>query len=204
MAAGSAGWWMTRRHPTGRPTLFRSRRLAAKMYGVGAVAIVAGAALVGSWATFGTAASTLGGTATFEQSNTPITGTNLPSTTQFDLVLPANAACSENGTHGALYYSFLVPSGTNLGTLTFHTFPPQADQGTALAGSGGFLAAGTPGLTPSGLISPQYASGLEMAYLIAPGGLAVSATASNPVLPSGTALIAQGATSANYVAGIAC
>ena len=69
-------------------------------------------------------ASTLNGTATIVS---PGTTTPLPSGGSADLFgisLPAQAACEgDTATHGYHVYSYLVPQGTNLSTVTFTTHP---------------------------------------------------------------------------------
>ena len=150
-----------------------------------------------------------GGTATLDQTGTttPLaTGTQLSSTTAFDVDLPSGAVCSLSGGAGGTYITFLVPAGTNLAALT-DTDNSEAeavgvlDQGAALATSGGFKPFDGAENTPAGGISSADITDFEMAFLISPSGLSVSGT--QLPLP-GTALIPSGQTSANYEAGLAC
>src|SRR3984957_11486805 len=68
-------------------------------------------------------ASTLNGTATItDASLNPLSSGG--STTQFSLPLPANAACTgHTATGGYHVYSYLVPQGTDITTITFTTHP---------------------------------------------------------------------------------
>jgi hypothetical protein len=68
-------------------------------------------------------ASTLNGTATItDASLNPLSSGG--STTQFSVVLPANAACTgDTATGGYHVYSYLVPQGTDVTTLTFTSHP---------------------------------------------------------------------------------
>jgi len=88
--------------------------------------------------------------------------------------------------------------------LTFQDFIGQADQGTGLTNASGFLAFVGPSNSPPGLIDPEYATDMEMAPLVdaAIGKLTVTGTQLGT--SSGSALIATGQTTANYLAGIAC
>jgi len=132
---------------------------------------------------------------------TPLTGTNLASSTQFDLHLPANAACSYPGSTGEQFISFLVPEGTNLSALTYSKFPPQADQGTAplLANSQAFPPETSASNSPAGLITPSYLSDVEWDLLIDDGF-----TVQGTQLPTGKALIPTGHNTAQYEVGVAC
>jgi hypothetical protein len=90
--------------------------LVALTMGVGTAGLVA--------ATSGTAsASTLNGVATIESaSGTALTSGG--STTQFTLGLPAGAACTgDTATGGYHIYSYLVPLGTALSSVTFIQHP---------------------------------------------------------------------------------
>jgi hypothetical protein len=167
--------------------------------GFGTVAVALGVSLLAANAASAAPTANAGGPATFS-----VTGTNLPSATVFNLNLPTGSVCANPGSTGALYASFLVPAGTDLTSLTYKTFPPQADQGTALTftGTGGFLTLSGPANSPAGQIDPLYATQLAMAPLVSSsvGKLTVSGTE----LPAGVALIPTGQTSANWEAGIAC
>jgi hypothetical protein len=177
--------------------LRRTLRRAASV-GFGALALGLGGSMLAATTASASPNANVGGNASFS-----VSGTNLASTTVFNLSLPSGAACSDSGPDGGQYVSFLVPATTDLTSLTFHDFPGQADQGTGLiTSSGSYLAQTNADATPAGQIDPDYAFGLEMAPLVNPsdGGLTVSGTE----LPTGTALIPTGQTSANYEAGIAC
>jgi hypothetical protein len=67
--------------------------------------------------------STLDGVATTTNTTlSPLTSGG--STTQFSVVLPANAACTgDTATGGYHVYSYLVPQGTNIPTVTFTSHP---------------------------------------------------------------------------------
>ncbi|HTZ09228.1 MAG TPA: hypothetical protein VMB72_09150 [Acidimicrobiales bacterium] len=68
-------------------------------------------------------ASTLGGTATItDPSLTPLSSGG--STTLFSVTLPTDAACSgDTATDGYHVYSYLVPEGTEITSITFSTHP---------------------------------------------------------------------------------
>jgi hypothetical protein len=70
-------------------------------------------------------AATLNGVATIAVAADPAQAlTSGGSTTQFTVALPANAACSgDTATDGYHVYSYLVPEGTNLSTVTFVNSP---------------------------------------------------------------------------------
>jgi hypothetical protein len=140
----------------------------------------------------------VGGPAVFS-----VSGTNLPSNTLFNLTLPHQAACSAEGGTGELYYSFLVPAGTDLTQLTYLNLPPQPDEGTGLiTANGDYLPSLNPANGPPGQIDPLYGSALEMAPLVDTAVTELTLTGTE--LPLGAALIPAGQTSADWVAGVAC
>jgi hypothetical protein len=69
-------------------------------------------------------ASTLNGIATIANPTTLAFLTSGASTTPFTVTLPSLAACDgDTATHGYHVYSYLVPSGTNLSSVTFQSSP---------------------------------------------------------------------------------
>jgi len=105
---------MTRNHPTHRPITRYSRWAVLLPASCVLVALAAGTA----------GASTVDGVATVSPpgATTPLTSGG--SQTQFGLTLPALAACDgDTATHGYHIYSYLVPEGTNLSSLTFGSHP---------------------------------------------------------------------------------
>ncbi len=69
-------------------------------------------------------ASTLNGVATVASPGTTTALTSGASDTQFTIVLPAGAACSGDTANGGYHiYSYLVPAGTALSTVTFNQHP---------------------------------------------------------------------------------
>jgi hypothetical protein len=69
-------------------------------------------------------ASTLNGVATVADPGTTTALTSGGSDTQFTLVLPAGAACSgDTATGGYHIYSYLIPEGTALSSVTFNQHP---------------------------------------------------------------------------------
>ena len=114
-------------HNPSRPAP-RSRRTGASGAArVGLTGLLAALTTLGTLVLAGAtpaSASTLGGSASIAS---PGTTTNLPggaSTTPFTVSLPAQAACdADTATHGYHVYSYLVPQGTSLSSVTFEGFP---------------------------------------------------------------------------------
>jgi len=84
-----------------RPPRWRDRPRARAMYASAAVVLMMGVALVG-WASLSSDAATVNGAASFTMASSsggtaPLTGTNLPANTVFNLSLPAGAICSLPG-----------------------------------------------------------------------------------------------------------
>jgi len=182
------------------------------MYAAGAAMLIVGAVLLGLpplSSGVGAAVVANPGTVGFfagAAGNIALTGSQ-PSGTVFNIALPSGAGCSNPGSAGGNYYSFLVPEGTDLSALTYSTDPPQPDQGTALAPAqptGGYVQNLNAGPAPTNLVSPTYLQGLEMASLVATGRGQDAKTVTGAQLPSGTALIPTGSTSAQYEAGVVC
>jgi hypothetical protein len=163
-----------------------------------AMALGLTASVVGATGASAAVNANVGGPAGFS-----VSGTGLASNTVFNLTLPNGASCSAGGGTGELYYSFLVPAGTDLTKLTYLDFPPQPDEGTALIlPNGTYLPSVSPSNGPPGEINPEYAIGLEMGPLV--DTAITSLTLTGTELPIGAALIPTGQTSADYVAGIVC
>ena len=94
------------------------RLLAAGLVVVGSMtaAMVAGSATA--------SASTVNGIATIANPSTLRAITSGASTTQFTVSLPPQASCdADTASHGYHVYSYLVPSGTTVSSLTFQSFP---------------------------------------------------------------------------------
>jgi len=183
---------------------FGPRQAMARARGVaiGAVgAVVASARVLGLSSASFAAAPKHDRAATFS-----VTGAKLPSTTLFNLTLPAGAKCRTGGGNGTQFVSFLVPAKTNLATLS-DTDNPEADsagvvdQGVALANAEGFVPFEFADATPPGQIDTgDYFAALDMA-----GVLRAGVTVTGPQLPlPNTALIPKGSTSAKYEAGVVC
>jgi len=107
------------------------RRVAARTVGLG----LAGALLFGALQGASASASTLGGTATIANPSNSQPLASGGSTTLFTVTLPQGAACSgDTANNGYHVYSYLVPKGT---TITSLTFVGQPSQGYGLFDSGG-------------------------------------------------------------------
>ena len=179
--------------------------------GLGALALGVGALLLSALPAAALNANT--NSLTFQQGatgNTALTGSQ-PSQTIFNIALPVNAGCSNPGSSGGNYYSFLVVEGTNLSALSYSAADaPQADQGSALAPeqpTGGYLANLSAGPSPNNLVSATYLQSLEMYSLVAigRGQDAKVATGATPLSPTaGTALIPSGQNSQQYETGVVC
>ena len=99
-----------------------TRHRAARLAAASAVLPVCLLALGGSPGTAG--ASTLNGVAVIAEPGLTTPLTQGGSTTQFTVALPAQAACTgDTASDGYHVYSYLVPEGTNLSSLTFIGHP---------------------------------------------------------------------------------
>ncbi len=95
-----------------------TRALAAGLVVVGSLTALA---VVDSTAA---SASTLNGIASIANPATLAVDTTGASTTQFTVTLPPQADCSgDTATHGYHVYSYLVPKGTIVSSLTFESYP---------------------------------------------------------------------------------
>ncbi len=167
---------------------------------IGGVRSCAGVLIcLGSWSLFvamtssSASASTLGGTATISApGNTlPLTGTQ-GSETFFTVNLPSGAACSgDTASDGYHEYSYLVPSGTAVTSLTFSS--GFASNNLGLVESDGTPWDGIDTNPVNGLII-GIASNYEWAPLVTDDGL--SLTGSSGLLYSGSTGV--------WEAGIAC
>ena len=185
-----------------RPPRPVARRWSSRMYAGGLAMLVGGAVLLGIPFISPGASTTPNGnpnSVSFFQGSTggtAVSGTQ-PSDTVFNAQLPTGASCSEAGGTGALIYSFLVPEGTQLASLTYNNAPPEADQGTALPpATGGYTAASAPETSPAGLVPTDYLNDLEMSELVATGRGGDARAVQGTQIPGGSALIPAGATSA--------
>jgi hypothetical protein len=146
----------------------RARRLIMGMRASAGILIVGGA--LSLYAGASASASTLGGTATI----TSTTGTTLSgggSETQFTVDLPAQAACSgDTATDGYHVFSYLLPKGTSVQSITFSSSGPSAGLGFA-DGSGYYGSANTAPTTGQIINIP---SDFEWADLLGLGATASS------------------------------
>lgn len=173
--------------------------------GFAALSVGLGVSVLSASAAFAASAVAHPNSVVYDQAgtSTQLTGTNLPSALNFDMHLPANSHCTFPGSSGEQYWSFAVPEGTDLTTLTFKNFPPQADQGTSpIHSNGSYPPQSNAQNSPVGGIDATYLLGLQWAQEVSStgGGLTVQGTQ----LPAGTALIPTGSNTAQYEVGVAC
>ncbi len=108
--------------PDAGRTLRRRRRAVRTVAGVMLIAAAGGVLLRSDPST----AATLGGVATIVDPGTSQALTSGGSTTVFTVALPTGAACSgDTANDGYHVYSYLVPHGTDLGTVKFVNFPTK-------------------------------------------------------------------------------
>ena len=110
------------------PTMQRisPRRIGVRALGLGLVMALIG----GTAGTVGASASTLGGTATIANPSNSQPLASGGSTTLFTVTLPANAACDgDTATGNYEVYSYLVPQGTTITSLTFVGGAPSQGYG---------------------------------------------------------------------------
>jgi hypothetical protein len=173
---------MTRNHRTHRST----RRPAARV-------LVLPAACLAACLAAGTAgASTVNGVATISEPGVTTPLTSGGSTTPFGLTLPAQAACDgDTATHGYEVYSYLVPEGTNVSSLTFVNHPSM---GYGLyESSGKYYGAKNTAVTTGQIIGVP--NDFEWAPLVTHAGLTLSG-----LLYSGSGSSATG----TWETGLAC
>jgi LPXTG-motif cell wall-anchored protein len=150
-------------------------------------------------------ASTLNGTATLENGTTPLTSGPYASTQQFTVALPSGASCTGDTAHDSTHeYSYLVPQGTNLSTVTYTNLPSV---GLGLvSNSGTYFASGGANTAASANTSPPYPGliiGIPLNFEFAPlitDHYLTSLTGSGGLLYTGTEPSASGV----WEAGIAC
>ena len=159
----------------------RARRLIVGMRASAGILIVGGALslYVGTSAS----ASTLGGTATIASTtNQPLSGGG--SETQFTVDLPAQAACSgDTATDGYHVFSYLVPQGTAVTSVTFGSGGPSTGLGFA-DGNGYYGSANTAPTTGEIINIP---SDFEWADLLGLGATASSLDGGTGVWEAGLA-----------------
>ena len=106
-------------------------RFGARALGLALAVTLGGSGLLSASAS----ASTLGGTATIADPSTSQPLASGGSTTQFTVTLPAQAACSGDTATGHYHvYSYLVPKGTDITTLTFPSGHPSTGWGLFTSG----------------------------------------------------------------------
>ena len=156
-----------------------------------ALAVLAG--LVVATATPASAA-TVNGIATMASPGTTTALTSGSSTDQFTVSLPNQAACSgDTATGGYHVYSYMVPKGTALSTLTFNSFPSN---GVGLVDTTGtyYGAANTAAVTGQIIAIPN---DFEWGPLVVSGGGSV---ALSQLLYTGSGTTASGI----WEVGLAC
>jgi len=168
------------------------KRITTAAHAASRVALGAGA-LTGLgllWA-LPASASTLGGTATISNtSGTALTGT-LGSAQAFTVTLPPNTDCSGDTQHGGyLVYSYLVPAGTSVSTLTFPGQQPGTGYG--LFDSNGYYGAQNTAPTTGQITNVP----LDFSWSALSGAIGGGSALYNPSGGAGT--------SATWQAGIAC
>ncbi len=164
----------------------RSRALAAGLMAVGSLTALS----IADPAT--ASASTLNGVATLANPMTLAADTSGTSTTQFTVSLPASASCDgDTASSGYHVYSYLVPGGANISSLTFESFP---------SGGYGFV---TPSGTYFGPINTAIGSGQVNSV---PGDLEFGPLVSADGIPKSTLLYSGSGNTASGVweAGLAC
>ena len=100
------------------------RRRTTVLHRSALAAATAGLVVLGLGAAGTAGASTIDGTATVSSPGTTTALASGGSTTQFTVTLPAQASCDgDTATGGYHVYSYLVPKGTALSSVTFNSFP---------------------------------------------------------------------------------
>jgi hypothetical protein len=159
----------------------RARRLIVGMRASAGILIVGGALslYVGTSAS----ASTLGGTATIASTtNQPLSGGG--SETQFTVDLPAQAACSgDTATDGYHVFSYLVPQGTAVTSVTFGSGGPST--GLGFADVNGYYGSANTAPTTGEIINIP--SDFEWADLLGLGATAASLDGGTGVWEAGLA-----------------
>jgi hypothetical protein len=122
------------------------RGLGKSFLGIGvptALLMVAGSVSLGLAAPTAASASTLNGTATITNPSTNQPLSSGASTTTFTVDLPAQAACSaDTATNGYHVFSYLVPQGTDVTTISFAGGTPSTGFGL-IDGNGYYGSANT-------------------------------------------------------------
>jgi hypothetical protein len=137
-------------------------RAVARAAGVGALLALVGVPVLGAAPA---SASTTNGTATVA----PASG---GSQATFTVTLPANAACDgDTATYGYHVYSYLVPAGTTISTLTFPGEEPSTGYGLFTSG-GTYYGPVNTAVTTGQIVSIP--SNFEWAPLVTDAGLTVS------------------------------
>ena len=172
--------------PAGSRAAVSIRALTAGLVAVGSLTVLSVAESTTA------SASTLNGVATIANPVTLAADTSGGSNTQFTVSLPAGASCDgDSASDGYYVYSYLVPEGTNVSSLTFKHVP---------SGGYGFV---SPSGTYYGPINTAIGTGqvntipgdLEFGPLVSDDGIALST-----LLYTGSGTTASGV----WEAGIAC
>jgi hypothetical protein len=170
----------------------RARRLIVGLRASAGILIVGGA--LSLYAGTSASASTLGGTATIASTtNQPLSGGG--SETQFTVDLPAQAACSgDTATDGYHVFSYLIPQGTAVTSVTFTSAGPSTGWGL-VDGSGYYGSVNTAPTTGEILTIPSDFEWADLTNL----GETVSNLTSTGVWDAGLACAPDSGANANEV-----